>query len=184
MELGSHETFQYSEEGWSVKIINWKKLTVFHILLFGFNPPSPPPPSSATSVADPGCSSRIRIKEFNYFNPKYCFCALGNMIRVVHTGSGSWFFTHPGSRGQKATGSRILDPQHWLQLAYLSLSLSHLWLSGIQVCPLWWQQRVLEPKWRQEISWWPLLVIKILPLLSVLCWKICRYSVSFFISCY
>jgi hypothetical protein len=29
------------------------------------------------------------------------------MIRVVHPGSGSWFFTHPGSRGQKSTGSRI-----------------------------------------------------------------------------
>jgi hypothetical protein len=27
------------------------------------------------------------------------------MIRVVHPGSGS--FTHPGSRGQKGTGSRI-----------------------------------------------------------------------------
>ncbi len=31
----------------------------------------------------------------------------GNMIRVVHPGSGSWFFTHPGSRGTKGTGSRI-----------------------------------------------------------------------------
>ncbi len=29
------------------------------------------------------------------------------MIRVVHTGSGSCFFTHPGSRGQKGNGSRI-----------------------------------------------------------------------------
>ncbi len=38
------------------------------------------------------------------------FYALGNMIWVVHPGSGSrffWFFTHPGSRGQKSTGSRI-----------------------------------------------------------------------------
>ncbi len=25
----------------------------------------------------------------------------------VHPGSGSWLFTHPGSRGQKGTGSRI-----------------------------------------------------------------------------
>ncbi len=38
---------------------------------------------------------------------KNCFQALGNMIRVVHPGSGSWFFTHPGSRGQKCTESRI-----------------------------------------------------------------------------
>ncbi len=72
-----------------------------------------------TSVADPGCfnsdpgseffhpGSRIRIKEFKYFNSKNCFYALGNMIRVVHPGSGSRYFTHPGSKGQKGTGSRI-----------------------------------------------------------------------------
>jgi hypothetical protein len=58
------------------------------------------------SVADPGCLSRIPdpnffhpgseffpsrtlIKEFKYFTPKICFYALGNMIRVVHPGSGS-----------------------------------------------------------------------------------------------
>jgi hypothetical protein len=29
------------------------------------------------------------------------------MIWDVHPGSGSCFFTHPGSRGQKVTGSRI-----------------------------------------------------------------------------
>ncbi len=29
------------------------------------------------------------------------------MIRDVHPGSGSWCFTHPRSRGQKGTGSRI-----------------------------------------------------------------------------
>ncbi len=34
------------------------------------------------------------------------------MIRVVHPGSGSWFFDHPGSRGQKApgSGSTTLNP--------------------------------------------------------------------------
>ncbi len=37
--------------------------------------------------------SRIRIKEI-IFNPKNGFSALGNMIRVVHPGSGSWLFTH------------------------------------------------------------------------------------------
>ncbi len=31
---------------------------------------------------------RIRIQEFAYFNPKYCFSALGNMICDVHPGSG------------------------------------------------------------------------------------------------
>ncbi len=30
------------------------------------------------------------------------------MIRDVNPGSGSWFFTHPGSRGQKSTGSATL----------------------------------------------------------------------------
>jgi hypothetical protein len=51
------------------------------------------------SVVDLGCLSRIpdpnffhpgspiRIKEFKYFNPKNCFQAFGNMIRVVHPGS-------------------------------------------------------------------------------------------------
>jgi hypothetical protein len=33
--------------------------------------------------------SWIRIKEIKYFNPKNGFYALGNMIRVVHPGSGS-----------------------------------------------------------------------------------------------
>ncbi len=32
------------------------------------------------------------------------------MIRVVHPGSGSWFFTHPGSQIQGSKKYRILDP--------------------------------------------------------------------------
>jgi hypothetical protein len=40
-------------------------------------------------------SIRIRIKAFKYFNPKYCFQALGNMI-IVYPGSS--FFTYPRSR--------------------------------------------------------------------------------------
>jgi hypothetical protein len=36
------------------------------------------------------------------------------MIRVIHPRSGSGFFTHPGSRGQKSTGSPDRDPQHCL----------------------------------------------------------------------
>jgi hypothetical protein len=31
------------------------------------------------------------------------------MIRVVHPGSGSSLFTHPGSRGQKCSGSARLE---------------------------------------------------------------------------
>ncbi len=59
---------------------------------------------------------RIRIKEFNPKTQtrKNGFLALGNMIRVVHPGSGSWLFTLPGSRGQKApdpgSGSATLLP--------------------------------------------------------------------------
>jgi hypothetical protein len=48
----------------------------------------------------PGLGSRIRIKEFKYFDPKNCFLALGNKILVVHPGSrirNLDFFTHPGS---------------------------------------------------------------------------------------
>ncbi len=38
------------------------------------------------------------------------------MIRVIHTGSRSWFFTHPSgvSRGQKGTGSRIRNSEFLL----------------------------------------------------------------------
>jgi hypothetical protein len=57
--------------------------------------------------------SRIRNKEFKYFNPKSCFLALGNMIRAVHPGSRSRILIFypsripdPGSRIQKGTGSR------------------------------------------------------------------------------
>jgi hypothetical protein len=44
------------------------------------------------SIPDPNIyhpGSRTRIKEFKYFNPKNVFLALGNMIRIVHPGSGS-----------------------------------------------------------------------------------------------
>ncbi len=72
------------------------------------------------SVADPGCLSRmrifsipdpgskkfrIRIKEFIYLTQKIVSKLFGNMSRVVHPGSGTWFFLSmpdPGSRGQKA----------------------------------------------------------------------------------
>jgi hypothetical protein len=60
--------------------------------------------------------SRIRIKEFKYyFDPKNCFYAFGNMIQVLHPGSGSWIWIQifysswiPGSKRH-----RIPDPQHW-----------------------------------------------------------------------
>ncbi len=69
-----------------------------------------------SSVADPNFflpgskifPSWIRIKEFKYFNPKKMFLSTRKYDRVVHPGSGSWFFTHPGSRIQvsKRYGTR------------------------------------------------------------------------------
>ncbi len=50
--------------------------------------------------------SRIRIKEFKYFNPQKLF--LSSTIRTVHPGSGSCFFIHTGYRGKKR--HRIPDP--------------------------------------------------------------------------
>ncbi len=73
-------------------------------------------------IQDPGCLSRIPDPNFFHHGSRtqktrfripagstsknlrptklYCFYALGNMIRDVHTRSRSWFFTHPGSRIQ------------------------------------------------------------------------------------
>ncbi len=51
----------------------------------------------------PGSAS----KNSSILTQRYGFYALGNIIRVVHPGSRSWLFIHPGSRGQKSTGSRI-----------------------------------------------------------------------------
>ncbi len=57
--------------------------------------------------------SQICIKEFKYFrlSLKNCFQVLGNMMRVVHPGSG--FSTHPGSRIQGSKRHRIPDPQNF-----------------------------------------------------------------------
>jgi hypothetical protein len=66
------------------------------------------------SIPDPGSEffnpgSRIRIKEFKYFNQKELFLSSRKYDWVVHPGYGSLLFNHPGSRiqGQKGTGSRI-----------------------------------------------------------------------------
>jgi hypothetical protein len=77
------------------------------------------------SVADPGCLSRIRFfpsrildpnfsipvpgsayKNLSILTPKNGFYALGNMIGLFIPDPDP-NFTHPGSRGQKGTGSRI-----------------------------------------------------------------------------
>jgi hypothetical protein len=60
------------------------------------------------SIPDPNffhSGSQICIKKLSILTQKIVFQALGNMIRVVHPGSGSGFFTHPGSWGKKGTGS-------------------------------------------------------------------------------
>jgi hypothetical protein len=51
------------------------------------------------------------------------------MIRIVHPGSGSWFFTHPGSRIQGSKRHRIPDPEHlysfscmWRGILFLCLA--------------------------------------------------------------
>jgi hypothetical protein len=75
-------------------------------------------PMYGSGILDPKfChpGSRIRIKEFKYFNPKKFFLALVNMIRVVHPGSGSWFFTHPRSPIQGSKRHRIPDPPYFLK---------------------------------------------------------------------
>ncbi len=65
---------------------------------------------------DLGCSSPIRqIRIFSIPDPylnltflsQKTWKNISEMIRVVYPESGSWFFTHPGSRGQKGTGSQI-----------------------------------------------------------------------------
>ncbi len=52
------------------------------------------PEPGSKRFPDPHPHQRIEVQ---YFNPKNCIWALGNMIRDVHPGSGSWFFTHPGA---------------------------------------------------------------------------------------
>ncbi len=92
--------------------------------------------STVTSVADPGCLSRIRLfsipdpgselspsripnphQRIKYFNPKKCKKKWFLSSKKYDPGCSSRIrmltFSHPGSRGQKGTQSRIPDPQHW-----------------------------------------------------------------------
>jgi hypothetical protein len=65
-------------------------------------------PDPNFSIPEP--ESQIPIKEFTYFNPKNCFKAHSNMIRIVQLGSGYWFVTHPGSRNPDPGVKRATDP--------------------------------------------------------------------------
>ncbi len=82
---------------------------------------------SPSQIPDPNMfnpGSRIRIKEFKCFNPKNCFQAIGNMIRVVHPGS--IFLTHPRSRIQGSKRHRIPDK---LERSYISCYLRNMVLN-------------------------------------------------------
>ncbi len=81
-------------------------------------------------IPDPNClhpGSRIRIKEFKYFNPqkknkKKRFLSSkkydpGCSSRIPDPDADFLPIPDPGSRGQKGTRSRIPDPdpQHWME---------------------------------------------------------------------
>jgi hypothetical protein len=55
-------------------------------------------------IPDPDPHKSMFVK---YFNPKNCFYALGNMIRMFIWDPDLDLFTNPGSLGQKGTGSLI-----------------------------------------------------------------------------
>ncbi len=101
------------------------------------------------------------------------------MIRVVHPWSRIRMltFSHPGSRGQKGTQSRIPDPdpQHCsyecnlttgIQLGYRTRHLvtqaSYILVGGLSVCVIdlcWWRwlnrrrRQQSSPSWRSRCSW-------------------------------
>ncbi len=66
------------------------------------------------SIPDPGSASN----NLSILTNKIVFWTLGNMIRVVHPGSGSCFFTHLGSQIQRSKRHRTPnpDPQQCTQL--------------------------------------------------------------------
>ncbi len=67
-------------------------------------------PDPNFSIPDPFFfqpGSRIRIKDFKYFNPKKWFLSTQKYDPGCSSRILILLFTHPGSRGQKGTGSRI-----------------------------------------------------------------------------
>ncbi len=106
---------------------------------------------TSLSVADPGCLSGIlgqkdpgsASKNLIIFYPKNCFQALGNMIWDVHPGSGSSFFYPsriPKPKGQKVTGSQILDPdpQHYSRYPIFSSKHSVMPTTWAFACWIFW----------------------------------------------
>ncbi len=88
---------------------------LFHIPVLWIRDVYPGSEFFPSRIPDPG-SKRFpdphphpKNLEFKYFNPKNCFQILGNMIQNVQSGSGSWFFTHLGSRIQGTKSHRNPD---------------------------------------------------------------------------
>jgi hypothetical protein len=65
---------------------------------------------------NPGSASAS--KNLSMLTPKFF-----QSSRKYDPGSGSWFFTHPGSRIQASKRQRIPDPQQWNKLTNLSNAL-------------------------------------------------------------
>ncbi len=102
-------------------------------------------PSRIRIFSHPG--SRIRIKEFKYFNPRKLFLSFrkydlgcSSPIRIL-------IFTHPGSRGQNDTGSRVRNNvrkwHRWLRLKIIPWKKIHADRWGVvgaqyQGAGRWW----------------------------------------------
>ncbi len=96
-----------------------------------------------TSVAGPGCLSRfpdlnffhpgswIRITEFQDFHPNNCFKALRNVNWVVHPGSRSWFFNHPGVK--KAPDPRSVRNTEYSVFILLFWQIYNQWISTYEI---------------------------------------------------
>ncbi len=69
------------------------------------------PGSRVKRLPDPGSGYAAASKNLSFL-PKKLFLS----SRKYDSVSRSWFFTHPGSRGQKGTGAR--DPEHWSVLTF------------------------------------------------------------------
>ncbi len=65
---------------------------------------------------DPDQGSGFASENLNYINRKKLFLSCRKYDPGCHSRSGSWFFTHPGSRGKKAP-----DPQHCVSVWRLDL---------------------------------------------------------------
>jgi len=96
-----------------------------------------------TLIPDPGSvfRSRIHIKEFMYFNPKTIFLGLSEIWSGLFIPDlDPDFFTHPGFRVQKGTGSRIRIRNMGICIWYLAWCLDERWRArcwGRSGCRQW-----------------------------------------------